>query len=167
MDLEIQLRSATDADRGLLREIYAGTREAELAVVPWDADAKRAFVDHQFAAQDDHYRRHYPGATFDVIEAGEPAEAAGRLYVHRGAREIRIMDIALLPAFRGRGIGTRLLQRLIDEARAGGRSLSIHVERTNRARALYERLGFRPVGENGVHLLMASTAAAPVVGEAA
>jgi ribosomal protein S18 acetylase RimI-like enzyme len=165
MELDIHLRPAAAADRDLLREIYAGTREQELALVPWDDAAKRAFVEQQFSAQDDHYRRHYPGATFDVIEAG--GAPAGRLYVHRGEEEIRLMDIALLPAFRGRGIGTRLLRGLIDEARAAGRRLSIHVERTNRARSLYERLGFRPVGEHGMHLLMAWNAAVPVAGEAA
>jgi ribosomal protein S18 acetylase RimI-like enzyme len=65
------------------------------------------------------------------------------------------MDIALLPERRGRGIGTRLLQELLDAGRASGRSVSIHVERENPARRLYERLGFHAVGEHGIHLLMA------------
>ena len=82
---------------------------------------------------------------------GEPA---GRLYVHRGPSDIRIMDIALAPAFRGRGIGTGLLRTLIVEAEESGRKLSIHVETNNPARRLYERLGFRPAGEHGVYVLM-------------
>jgi ribosomal protein S18 acetylase RimI-like enzyme len=79
---------------------------------------------------------------------------AGRLYVHRVPSEIRIMDIALVPEFRGRGIGTRLLEELIEEADGSGRKLSIHVESNNPARSLYDRLGFRPAGEHGIYILM-------------
>jgi ribosomal protein S18 acetylase RimI-like enzyme len=74
--------------------------------------------------------------------------------VARWAEEIRIVDISLLPAFRGAGAGSELLGVLMDEAAAAGKRLSIHVERENRALGLYRRLGFRPVGEHGVHLRM-------------
>jgi GNAT superfamily N-acetyltransferase len=133
--------------------VYASTRAEELAVVPWDEPTKQAFLAQQFEAQDVHYKRHYPDATFELIEVdGEPA---GRLYVDRRKEEIRIIDIALLPPFRGRGIGAALLRKLIDEADANGRKLSIHVERENRARTLYERLGFAEVSdEGGVYVLM-------------
>ena len=151
-----RLRPVVDADRPFLVDLYASIRAPELEHVPWDETMKRAFVEHQFAAQDVHYRQHYAGATLDVIEVdGEPA---GRLYVHRGPSDIRIMDIALAPAFRGRGIGTTLLRALIGEAAASGRRLSIHVEMNNPARSLYERLGFEPAGEHGVYLLYVKTA---------
>jgi ribosomal protein S18 acetylase RimI-like enzyme len=141
-----------EGDREFLVELYGSVREPELAHVPWGDAARRAFIEQQFAAQDAHYRGHYPGATLDVIEVdGEPA---GRLYVHRGPSDIRIMDIALAPEYRGRGIGSALLRSLIAEEDAGGRSLSIHVEVNNPARRLYERLGFRPAGEHGVYVLM-------------
>lgn len=146
------LRPVTDDDREFLVDLYHSVREQELAHVPWDATTRRAFIEHQYNAQDAHYRQHYPGATLDVIELdGDPA---GRLYVHRGPSDIRIMDIALAPAFRGRGIGTGLLRTLIAEAEDSARKLSIHVEMNNPARTLYERLGFRAAGEHGVYVLM-------------
>jgi ribosomal protein S18 acetylase RimI-like enzyme len=148
----VHLRPARDADRAFLVELYARTREEELEQVEWDPGMRRAFVEQQFAAQDAHYRGNYPGATLDVIEVD--GSLAGRLYVHRGPSDIRIMDIALAPAFRGRGIGTQLLRDLMAEADASGRKLSIHVEVNNPARALYDRLGFRPAGEHGVYVLM-------------
>jgi ribosomal protein S18 acetylase RimI-like enzyme len=147
-----RLRPATDADREFLIGVYASTRAEELAPLPWDEATKRAFIEQQFEAQDLHYRSHYPGAALDVVEVG--GDPAGRLYVHRGEHEIRIMDIALAPAFHGRGIGTGLLGSLIAEADASRRRLSIHVEQNNPARSLYDRLGFRPVGEHGVYLLL-------------
>jgi ribosomal protein S18 acetylase RimI-like enzyme len=149
---EPRLRPVEDGDRAFLIELYGSVREPELAHVPWDDGTRRAFVEHQFGAQDAHYRQNYPGATLDLVEVdGEPA---GRLYVHRGPSDIRIMDIALAPAFRGRGIGTALLRGLMAEAQQSGRTLSIHVEMNNPARTLYERLGFRPAGEHGVYVLM-------------
>jgi ribosomal protein S18 acetylase RimI-like enzyme len=148
----VRLRPVVDADRAFLVELYGSTREEELAQVQWDDGARRAFVEHQFAAQDAHYRANYPGASLDVIEVD--GAAAGRLYVHRGPSDIRIMDIALAPEFRGRGIGTALLRSLMAEADASGRKLSIHVEVNNPARSLYNRLGFVPAGEHGVYVLM-------------
>ena len=146
------LRPARDADAPFLRSVYASTREEELAPVPWTEEQKDAFVAMQFAAQAAHYAQHYTGMTADVILVdGEPA---GRLLVARWPEEIRIVDITLLPAFRGRGAGSELLAELMDEATKAGKRLSIHVERNNRALGLYERLGFEPVGETGIYLRM-------------
>jgi ribosomal protein S18 acetylase RimI-like enzyme len=148
----VTLRAARPADEPFLREVYASTRAEELAVTDWSDEQKRAFCDHQFTAQDAHYRAHYPTAEFSIIEAdGAPA---GRLYVDRWTREIRIMDIALVPEFRGRGIGTRLLGELQEEARGVEKSLTIHVEKFNPALRLYERLGFRAKEDKDVYLLM-------------
>ncbi len=86
-----------------------------------------------------------------ILVGGEPA---GRLYVARWAEELRIVDIALLPRFRGRGVGTTLLRGLMDEADAAGKPLSIHVEVNNPARSLYDRLGFEEAEDRGVYVLM-------------
>ena len=147
-----RLRPATADDRDFLRAVYGSTREAELARVGWSDDEKAAFVDQQFAAQDTYYREHYTTAEFLVILDGE--EPVGRLYVDRWEREIRIMDIALLPSARGRGIGSALLSDLIEESERSGKALSIHVEMENPASSLYDRLGFEPVEERGVYVLM-------------
>jgi GNAT superfamily N-acetyltransferase len=148
----LTLRPISSADRGFLLQVYASTREEELAQVPWTDGEKDAFVRHQFDAQDRHYREHYPTASFDVIELeGIPA---GRLYVDRWVDEIRIMELSLLPEHRGAGIGTRLLRSILDEASHDGKRTSVHVEQHNPARRLYERLGFVPVAEHGVYLLL-------------
>jgi ribosomal protein S18 acetylase RimI-like enzyme len=151
----LTLRSVAEDDEPFLRRLYASIREDELAVVAWDEDDKEAFLRQQFDAQDTYYRQHYDGATYDVIDVdGEPA---GRLYVARWEDEIRIMDIALLPVYRGRGIGTTLIQALLDEGARTGKRVSIHVEKHNPALRLYERLGFEPAADRGVHILMEAT----------
>ena len=66
-----------------------------------------------------------------------------------------VNDIALLPEWRGQGLGHQVLQHLMTEARAQGRSVTIYVEAGNPARRLYDRLGFLPEGQReGVHQFM-------------
>lgn len=149
---EITFRPITDEDLPFLSRLYASTRQEELAVTPWNDEQKRAFLEQQFEAQHRHYQEHYPEASFDVLEVD--GEAAGRLYVSRWTREIRIVDIALLPEYRNRGIGSRVLEDLLDEGRRSGKAVSIHVEKNNPALRLYERLGFEPREDKGVYLLM-------------
>jgi ribosomal protein S18 acetylase RimI-like enzyme len=139
--------------------LYASTRWDELAPTGWSDEEKTVFCRRQFDAQSTHYREHYPGASFQVIE--KDGAAVGRLYVARWEREIRIMDIALLPEFRGSGVGTKLLQDLQEEARSAGKALTIHVECFNRALGLYRRLGFREIENKGVYLLLGWEAAPP------
>jgi ribosomal protein S18 acetylase RimI-like enzyme len=149
---EIALRPAGPDDAEVLYRIYASTREAELGAVPWDAATKEAFLRMQFAAQDTDYHAHYPSASYDLIVSG--AEVLGRLYVHRGHTALHVIDIALLPEHRGKGIGTRLLTELLAEAAAAARLVQIYVERFNPVRRLYDRLGFRQIADQGVYLLL-------------
>jgi ribosomal protein S18 acetylase RimI-like enzyme len=132
--------------------VYASTREAELAVVPWTEQEKAEFLNSQFDAQRHHYETYYAGATFEVIEVeGAPA---GRLYLRQDDADVRVMDIALLPAYRNRGLGALLLRSIVTRAHLAGRTVSVHVEVENPARALYERLGFEPVEQRGIYLFM-------------
>lgn len=143
----LELRPATDADRPFLAAVYASTREEELAAVPFTPEQREAFLAHQFAAQSQHYAEHYRDASFDVVVVdGAPA---GRLIVGRWPGELRIVDIALLPDFRGHGIGSRLLAPLLAEADERGVPTTIHVEDQNPAQRLYRRLGFVPVEQVG------------------
>lgn len=147
------LRPAGPDDAELLYRVYASTREEELAVVPWDASAKEAFLRMQFAAQHSHYHATYPAARYDLIVDG--GEVLGRLYVDRGAQAWLVLDLALLPEHRGKGTGTHLLTWLQAQAAAAGAPVRMHVERFNNpAQRLYDRLGFRQIADEGVYLLL-------------
>jgi ribosomal protein S18 acetylase RimI-like enzyme len=149
----ISQRPVGPHDEPFLRKVYATTRAEEMALVDWDDTAKEAFLAAQFEAQALHYRTHYPDGDFDIILVDEAP--AGRLYVHRSAREIALLDIALLPRQRNRGIGTRLITGLLEEGAGIGAPVRLHVERFNeRARSLYDRLGFRPIEDRGVYIAM-------------
>jgi ribosomal protein S18 acetylase RimI-like enzyme len=148
----VAFRTVRPEDTPFLFRVYASTREEELRHVPWTPAEKTAFLRQQFEAQHVFYQEQYVGARFEVIlRDGEPI---GRLYVARWPDEIRVVDIALLPDHRGSGIGTRILRDLLAEAAAAGQAVRIHVEKLNPAWRLYARLGFAPIEDKGVYVLL-------------
>jgi ribosomal protein S18 acetylase RimI-like enzyme len=154
----LSLRPADATDRPFLLRLYASTREPELEASGLPREQWGAFAAHQFAAQSRHYES-YEDTSYDIVLVdGEPA---GRLIVARWPEELRVVDIALLPEYRSRGIGGTLMRTLIAEADERGVKTSIHVERFNPAQRLYARLGFQAVAEaGGVYLLFERPAAA-------
>jgi ribosomal protein S18 acetylase RimI-like enzyme len=150
--LGLSFRPIAETDLPFLTDLYASTRDEELAPVPWTEAEKQAFLRQQFEAQHHHYMTYYGDADFLVVEKdGAPI---GRLYIVRWPAEHRIVDIALVPDWRGRGIGTAVLRDLCEEAGEAGKAVSIHVECYNPALRLYRRLGFAQVEDKGVYLLM-------------
>jgi len=140
----VSLRTASVADEAFLCDVFVSTRWDEFARTGWEPSRIDAFLRHQSQLQHTYYREHYPHAFFDVVLAG--AEPVGRLYhAWRPAQlgdEVRIIDIALLPAWRGKGIGTRLLRALIAGAVREGLPVTLNVEADNPVQSLYRRLGF-------------------------
>lgn len=139
----IGLRSAAADDLPYLCQLYASTREQELAALPWPAAARQAFVEQQFVMQHQHYIRSYLGAEFLVVQfRGTPV---GRYYLCRSEADFLIIDISLDPSMRGRGVGTALIKRTQAMAAELGCEVRLHVRRDNAAaRRLYSRLDFRP-----------------------
>src|SRR6185436_17883149 len=152
MSSRITLRPVGADDYDFLVEVYGSTRAEELALVPWTTEEQQAFVRSQFAAQQDHYAKKYPTASHDIIVSEN--RPVGRLYVARLDHEIRIVDLTLLPAERNAGIGTYLIKQLLDEANRSGKVTRIYVEEFNPSLRLFERLGFSPSEQHGIHLLL-------------
>lgn len=150
--LSPSLRPIRPDDRDFLYQVYASTRQEELAPLGWDRAQVDAFLEMQFAAQHDYYQEQFPKGDFQVVLLdGRPV---GRLYLDRREDEIRIVDIALLTENRGAGVGGALMAGILDEAAPTGLPVRIHVEKNNRALGLYQRLGFLPIADRGVYHLM-------------
>ena len=141
-----------DSDMPFLFQVYAATREEEMKQAGWSETEKNAFLHMQFELQHHHYTNYFKGTSFHKIIYRK--RAAGRFYVYRGEREIRVVDVALLPAFQNLGIGTTLMERLMAEAEGNGVPVTLHVERWSRARRFYRRLGFEHVSESDTHIQM-------------
>jgi ribosomal protein S18 acetylase RimI-like enzyme len=160
MEAQITLRPITPQDENFLCRLYASTREDELAVVPWSAAEKEAFLTMQFNAQHKFYQEQFRQAEFQLILLDD--EPIGRLYIDRRPDEIRLIDIALLTEQRNKGIGSLFLKEVLAEGERAGLPVRIHVEQYNPALGLYERLGFRKIGDQGVYYLLEWSAGAAV-----
>jgi GNAT superfamily N-acetyltransferase len=145
-------RPLVAADRALLRE-------ATLSNMNWSGP-RFTFDDVDRTPDIAHYFRDFPNERdFGLVDVDEdrpravawlvylPAEHPGYGFVDVDTPEL---SITTFDGFRGRGIGTALLERLFDEARTRSvAAISLSVEDGNRARRLYERIGFEAVGRNG------------------
>ncbi|RHW20028.1 GNAT family N-acetyltransferase [Pseudomonas jilinensis] len=152
MSLSVQLRPVQPDDEEQLAQIYASTRQQELAVTGWPQAQIDAFLRQQFTAQQRHYSTYYPDARHDLLLLEQAV--IGRLYVERTSQRLHVIDISLLPDWRGRGIGGQLLAQLLAEADSRAQVTSIHVERHNPALRLYQRLGFQLCEDKGIYLML-------------
>ncbi len=137
------LRPERDEDREFRYRLFCDSRQPEfaLALAP---TAYQQVMAHQFHAQTVSYRHQFPQARFDIIElAGEPI---GRIVVNRSSAMLHLVDQAIVPAWRGRGIGTAIMRALMDEAQAAGLPVRLEVASENDPSfRLYQRLGFVPI----------------------
>lgn len=152
MSNDVSLRPAGPGDESFIVEVYGSTREHELAPVPWGPEQKLAFIKMQHDAQQSHYRKYYPEGEQSVILWGDTA--VGRVYVARIEKQIRILDITLLPRYRNQGIGTGIIRKLMSEGEEIGKPVAIMVESYNPSLQLFERLGFTEGETKGAHVLM-------------
>lgn len=145
----LQARPIESGDTVFLQSLYAEVRAAELAGSGWPPDQVRDFLAMQFNLQHRYYQEHHAGADFLVLlRQGRPV---GRIYWREEGDEACLIDIALLPAERGRGIGTAFLRLLSARADDRGQDIVLHVEPFNPALRLYRRFGFEVLGDNGIY----------------
>jgi ribosomal protein S18 acetylase RimI-like enzyme len=148
----IQLRPVEAKDAAFIEAVYRTTREAELNYTNWSEFQKSAFISMQSTAQHAEYKTKFPNARFQVIIYNK--KKAGRFYTGENENEIRLLDITLLPEFRGKGIGNYLLQQLIERSNKTQKKLSLHVEEANPVLKMYHRLGFVHIKNNGRYCYM-------------
>ena len=150
--MAITLRPVTDNDDEFLFQVYASIRRDEVGAWGWSIAQQDAFLKMQFTAQQRSYDLSGPNGSHDIIVMDD--QQVGRLLVSRTSSEIHLVDIALLPAARGSGIGTSLIRNLLDEGDSKDLPVRLEVVRGNPAALLYERLGFVKTGESGLHIKM-------------
>lgn len=148
----INLRPIHQDDEPFLFQLYASTREEELKLVPWNEQQKVAFLQMQFAAQHNYYQEQFQGARFSIIE--QQNKPIGRLYLDYRSDEVRIIDIAIISEYRNRGIGSQILQDILVSATERALPVRISVEQNNPALNLYNRLGFKKIGDTGIYFVM-------------
>lgn len=142
------LRAAQEADVPFLLHLR------ETAMDPYH---RAAGVFQTPAEMEERVRSHWDEAR--VIEVG--GEPVGLWKLWRQPEVWWILQVQLMPAHQGRGIGAALIRELIDEARAAGVALQLKVLKINPAQRLYRRLGFEIVGESDDGWEMRAAALSP------
>lgn len=148
----ITTRAVAPADQKFLAEVYKSSRGDDLRKLDWDEERISEFLDMQYEAQQNFNAGDYRDATDEVLLIGD--KLIGHLMVEARSHEIRLIDVALLPEYRGHGLGTRIIQRIQEKAKSEKRPVRLQVIRFSRAVNLFERLGFVRTSETGTHFQM-------------
>jgi len=144
------LRPATPDDEPFLFDLYRTTRTDGQGAIQLDDGGVLLRI--QYLGQQKSYEAQFPTLKHDIILVD--GRTAGRVMVAPQESEVRFVDLALLPEYRNLGIATVLIRELMNEVARVGKPARMHVARDNRARRLYERLGFEVVGENDSSYVM-------------
>src|SRR5215467_13212127 len=134
------LRPVGSGDEEFLFQLYASTREGEFTALGFNRLQIEPLLRMQFTAQRWWYETAYPGS--DHLITMLDGVAVGRMIVHRTAVALVLVDIALMPEHRGKGIGEGLLRDLFEESAKKRLPVRLQVLKNNPAARLYERLGF-------------------------
>jgi ribosomal protein S18 acetylase RimI-like enzyme len=150
--MEISRRPLTVDDEPFIKRLIEEVVADELGARLWPDAVRAPLLDIQYRARRRGFRDAFPGATEEIVQ--RDGEAAGWLVTARDAESIRVVDIALLPQERGKGLGTACIRDLQAEAERAAAILRLSVVRMNAAARLYERLGFRVTGGDEIRYAM-------------
>lgn len=141
----VYLRATTDDDAEFQFRLFCLSRE-ELSATLGALPGFDLLMRMQFRAQSHSYAAHYPNAELLVIaQASQKAEPEpiGRVVVDWSGRELRLIDIALVPQRRNLGVGAAVIGHFQRAASARQALMRLSVARSNAAaERLYRRLGF-------------------------
>ena len=150
--MNISLRLFRPEDQEFLFKLYAATRQEEVSAWGWSSAQQEAFLRMQFNAKQRSYEMTYEGTEHQIVLSDD--NPIGRIMVQRRPESALLVDIALLPEYRGRGIGGGLVRELIEQCNKDKVAVRLQVLKTNPAQRLYERLGFLRTGEDELYFQM-------------
>lgn len=140
---DISLRAVTPMDSNFLFKLYTSTRAEEMRQTGWDAPQQEIFLTSQYRARQESYRRQFPTAEASVIvQRGIPI---GALIVDRQPAALTLVDLALMPSNRGQGVGRRVAEDLITQAKLNHQIIKAHALHHSRALRFWLRLGFTQI----------------------
>jgi ribosomal protein S18 acetylase RimI-like enzyme len=157
------LRPAQPEDEQFLFQLFAESQE-HLAAFRWNAELYRSLIEMQYRGRQQSYSAEFPRAVDAILciqDEERSATPVGRMLVDCAPEIWRIVDIAVLGAYRGKGLGSWALRLCQRQSEAAGAKLALAVRPENRARRLYERLGFRVTRLDALNVEMESAAASP------
>lgn len=138
------LKAATEADYAWLWELKRATMKSYVIQTwgSWDDQLQEEF-----------FRGNFSPGSVQMILLGD--QRAGLLEVKQEPREIFLANIQIHPASQNRGLGSAVVQTVLEGARTLGQPVRLQVLKVNTAaQKLYHRLGFQAYDETLTHVLM-------------
>lgn len=150
---KVKLRVALPEEEDILYSLFVSTRKSEFAILEWDEQQIEGLLRMQYDAQKAFYQQQFPNAKYEIIMY--EGLGIGRLITEIQQEAIRLIDIFIIPEYRGRGICTALLREFQHVAAELRLPIELNVLMGNPAQRLYERCGFVVTGEVVPHVMMA------------
>lgn len=161
--MQYQIRALTSADQTFLWEMLYQSLYVPAGHAPFD----RSILDQPDIAR--YVKEWGREGDFGLVAVDEKEQPLGAIWLRRltgddkgfGYIDERTPELgmALLPQYRGQGIGTHLLARLMTTAAASYECISLSVAAENPALRLYQRTGFEAIGSCGSSITMRKTLA--------
>lgn len=137
----LHIRPSRASDNVFLARLHHSIRQ-DLQLIDGEKDFIENIVEMQFKAQAQGYGEQFPNAMYFIIE--KHREPIGKATLDFGSNEIRLVEIAFLPAARGHGFGKAIMQSFQACAAQVASPLVLTVEQGNNgAKQLYKTLGFQ------------------------
>jgi ribosomal protein S18 acetylase RimI-like enzyme len=137
------LRKATSTDTPFLRQLHHRV---------YRDVTTRQFGSWDDSVQDGFFEKSLAEGEFHVVE--ENGELIGAIGLSDSPDCLHLVELQIVPEYQGRGYGSALLRKQIEQAQQRQQSIALRVLFENRAISLYARHGFVVTGQTDTHYLM-------------
>ena len=142
---QIKFRPAVENDIDFLYALHIATM--------------REYVDKTWgwedAFQEKLFRKNYVPSQIQIITLA--GNDIGMISLEEGNEDVFLRVIEIHPTYQRRGLGTTIIQKVIDEAARQTKPVRLQVLKVNPAKRLYDRLGFAVIQETSTHYVMRTT----------
>lgn len=143
MDSRLEKRKADESDTDFARKIHHAAYHDVVVKQFGNFDEKK---------QDDFFAKSWQPSKSEIILVD--GKDAGYCSIERFSDHIFVEQLAIDPTYQGKGIGTQVLQEVMEEAKAKNLPIKLQVLKENMAQNLYRKLGFREVEQTPTHIRM-------------
>jgi ribosomal protein S18 acetylase RimI-like enzyme len=137
----IGFRPAVENDFDFLYALHTATMK-EYVNKTWGDDA----------FQENMFRKNYVPSQIQVITLA--GNDIGMISIEEMDEDMFLRVIEIHPIYQRQGLGTTIIQKIIDDAAHQKKPVRLQVLKVNPAKRLYDRLGFSVIEETKTHFIM-------------
>ncbi|MFP3917579.1 GNAT family N-acetyltransferase [Lysinibacillus telephonicus] len=152
MPLVLKVVNCTSEDESFMYKLFVSTRIQEFTLLHLSEKQIQSLLKMQYDAQKNSFHTRFPNATYEMIYL--EGVRIGRMITDKKRHCIHLVDISLLPEYRGKGYGTEIIKTIQKVAIMERMDVTLYVLQGNPAQNLYERCGFYVIEKVDPYLAM-------------